>query len=143
MADALLPAITLTAHPNLHVPDPYIGTVRSDLEVLVHSKTIHIAPTHHYIQIVPHLPIANTTRPYRLWVTINHMRVSEINRPIGPNGIEREKEKGRPLYEAKLNPGVNRVEVEVFAAPPPPKKGEQEGPPMWEKCTIFLNLTKP
>lgn len=57
------------------------------------------------------------------------------------------KKKGEPLYDAKLVPGVNRIEIEVIA-----EKKEQDLAKVdskdakdlvdVEKCTIFVNLMR-
>ncbi len=49
----------------------------------------------------------------------------------------------RPLYEAKLESGVNRIEIEMIAGPVrgAPKAGS--GPDIeLEKVTLFANLLK-
>ncbi len=57
--------------------------------------------------------------------------------------VGREREKTRPLFEAKLLPGLNRIEVEVVAGVPkmPGKTGPEQVES--EKVLLFVNLLKP
>jgi hypothetical protein len=133
----------------------------------MYSATMVVAPANSYIQIIPKIPIALTSRMYRLFVTVNGNKTLEANRvPVtagingaspGP-GYEGGKKKGEPLFEAKLLGGVNRIEVEIIAekerkeqqqaenggavaaaaAAAAAKKEDVE----IEKCTIFLHLPR-
>jgi len=76
---------------------------------------------------------------------MNGYRMSEVVRPGG------EKEKGKPLFEARLKPGeVTRFDVEVLAATPvaaaagsPSKgRGAEKEQVEWEKCTVFVYLMR-
>ena len=85
----------------------------------------------------------------------------EMNRATLPpqpgiNGVSGyEKKKGEPVYEAKLGPGVNRIEIEVVAEKDPKSAKTGAAAPQTvnghsksgdvvdvEKCTIFVHLTK-
>lgn len=123
------------------------------------SITLSLPGTHSSIQIKPFVPVAQTQRPWRLFVTVNNTRISEVYQPptqqqSNPDSSpekqqqqQQPREKGHPLFEARLQPGVNRIDVEVVAgtAPmqvrgqPPPK--ERDTVEM-EKCTIFVNLMR-
>jgi len=48
-----------------------------------------------------------------------------------------------PLFEARLHPGVNRIEVELIAALPKGAKPLNGQDFELEKFTIFVNLAKP
>jgi hypothetical protein len=58
------------------------------------------------------------------------------------------KKKGEPLYDAKLVPGVNRIEIEVIAEKTEKDKAKVDGSKDpkdlvdVEKCTIFANLMR-
>lgn len=119
-----------------------------------HSATIVVSPTHSYLQITPNIPIALTSRLYRLFVTVNGNRTLEVNRvPVtagingaspGP-GYEGGKKKGEPVFEAKLVGGVNRIEVELVAEKDrkgQPESGNAKEQIEIEKCTIFLHLVR-
>jgi hypothetical protein len=60
-------------------------------------------------------------------------------------GYEGGRKKGEPLYDAKLLPGVNRIEIEVVAERDMRGKPEPKDPKdalEVEKCTIFVNLMR-
>lgn len=153
--EALLPKITLNTHPALNLSKPWSISIPANKSKTFHSATIPVPTTHSYLQVTPHIPIAFTDRPYRLFVMINGNKTYEVNRiPVtaGINGsspqpgIEGGKKKGEPVYEAKLMAGVNRIEVEIVAAKER-KAGEKEPRDPkeqieTEKCTIFLHLTR-
>jgi hypothetical protein len=113
-----------------------------------------LSPSHTYLQIVPHIPIALTNRLYRLFVTVNGNKTFEVNRmPVtaGINGTtatpgyEGGKKKGEPVYEAKLMVGVNRVEVELVAEKDRKARPESTQPKDHvdvEKCTLYLHLPR-
>ena len=100
------------------------------------SVAITVPATHHYFQIVPHIPVGLTNRPYRLFVTVNGQRLSEVIKP----GIERDKEK--PVFEARVERGtVGRVEVEVLAGKGTVGKAGKEEVE-WEKVTVFVHVLR-
>lgn len=98
------------------------------------SIALTVPYTHQYFQVVPHIPVGLTQRPYRVFVTVNGQRMSETIKP----GVERDK--SRPIFEARLERGiVGRIEVEVLAGKGPSgKSGKEEVE--WEKCTIFVHV---
>lgn len=154
MNEALIPKITLNTHPALNLQKQWSVDVLANKQKTSHSVTMILSPNYSYLQIVPHVPIALTSRLYRLFVTVNGNKTFEVNRiPVtagingnstGP-GYEGGKKKGEPVYEAKLMAGVNRVEVEMVAEKD--RKGKPEGKDPKEqvdieKCTIFLHLMR-
>lgn len=153
--EALIPKITLNTHPALNLAKPWSVSVHASKQKMTHSATIAVSATHSYIQITPQVPIALTTRLYRLFVTVNGNRTLEVNRvPVtagingsspGP-GYEGGKKKGEPVFEAKLIGGVNRIEVEIVA-----EREQKDGDGVREKekdqievekSTIFLHLMR-
>ncbi|KAF2467407.1 Bromodomain-containing protein [Lindgomyces ingoldianus] len=157
--EALIPKITLTTHPALNLPKPFFISIPAHKEKTSHSITISLASSHSYLQIVPHIPVALTNRLYRLFVIVNGNKTFEVNRvPVtaGINGnsiaagFEGGKKKGEPLFEAKLSPGVNRIEVEAIAEKDKKTAGKTEGRDgkdpkeqvEVEKCTIFVHLMR-
>lgn len=152
--EALVPKITISTHPALNLSRQWSVNIPANKQKRIHSCTIPV-PTHYsYLQIVPHVPIALTSRLYRLFVTVNGNKTFEVNRiPVtaGINGslpqpgIEGGKKKGEPVYEAKLAVGVNRVEVEIVAEKDRKGKPESKDPKEQietERCTIFLHLSR-
>jgi hypothetical protein len=146
----------------LNLPKPYSVTVKADLRKCNYSVTIPLPSTFSYLQVIPYLPIAFTTRMYRAFVHVNGTKAFEVNRPAlpqgGMNGVGPgyERKKGEPVYEAKLIPGaVNRIEVEVVAEKEKEKDKAAKASPSVngkgndgkdavnvEKCTIFVHLMK-
>lgn len=153
--DALIPKIRLNTHPALNLPKPWSMDIRAHKQKSSHSVTLILSPTCSYIQIIPYVPIALTNRLYRLFVSVNGNKTFEVNRtPVtaGINGsstnsgYEGGKKKGEPVYEAKLLPGVNRLEVEIVAEKDRKGRPESKDPKEQvdiEKCTIFLHLMRP
>ena len=150
-----MPSIALNTHPALGSPSPWSVRIPANREKTAYSATMVVAPTNSYIQVIPRVPIALTSRMYRLFVTVNGNKTLEANRvPVtagingaspGP-GYEGGKKKGEPLFEAKLVGGVNRIEVEIVAEKD--RKGQPETGNTKkeeveiEKCTIFLHLPR-
>ncbi|KAI1567426.1 Transcription factor chromatin remodeling, contains bromodomain protein [Pyrenophora tritici-repentis] len=153
--EALIPSITLNTHPALAATAPWSVKILADKRKTAYSATMVVAPTNSYIQVIPRVPIALTSRMYRLFVTVNGNKTLEANRvPVtagingaspGP-GYEGGKKKGEPLFEGKLAAGVNRIEVEIVAEKE--RKGQVESGSAKkeeveiEKCTIFLHLQR-
>jgi hypothetical protein len=152
--EALMPKVTLNTHPALNLPKPWSVDIFANKQKTEHSATLTVSPIHSYLQITPKLPIALTTRLYRIFVSVNGNKTFEVNRvPVtagingsspGP-GFEGGKKKGEPVFEAKLVGGVNRIDVEIVAekdhkgvAETNSSKGDIES----EKCTVFLHLMR-
>ncbi|KAF1840562.1 Bromodomain-containing protein [Cucurbitaria berberidis CBS 394.84] len=151
---ALIPKITLNTHPALNLSKPWSVDIMAHKQKTAHSVTIVTSPTNSYLQITPKVPIALTSRLYRLFVTVNGNRTLEVNRvPVtagingsspGP-GYDGGKKKGEPVFEAKLLGGVNRIEVELVAEKDrkgQPETGNAKDQIEIEKCTIFLHLMR-
>jgi hypothetical protein len=142
--------VTLNTHPALNLPKPWTVDILASKQKTAHSATVVVSPAHSYLQITPKVPIALTSRLYRLFVTVNGNKTFEVNRvPVtaGINGLspgpgyEGGKKKGEPVYEAKLVGGVNRIEVEIIAEKSAPDGSAKEQVEI-EKCTIFLHLMR-
>jgi hypothetical protein len=137
-------------------------TIPASKQKTTQSITINLPPTHSHIHIVPYLPVALDGRPWRSFYTLNGKRFSETPRALAnpgingmtPSSYEGLKKKGEPLYDAKLVPGVTRIEIEVIA-----EKTERDMAKVVgdgkdggsrdakdlvdvEKCTIFANLMR-
>ena len=153
--EALIPKITLNTHPALNPSKPWSTSILANKQKTMYSATMVVAPSNSYIQVVPKVPIALTSRMYRLFVTVNGNKTLEANRvPVtaGINGTspspsyEGGKKKGEPLFEAKLVAGVNRIEVEIVAEKERKVQSEsgtaKKEDVEIEKCTIFLHLPR-
>ena len=76
-------------------------------------------------------------RPSKIFVTVGTQRLSAV-----PQRVE-DTDPRRPLYEARVLPGVNRIEVELIAGPArgAPKLGAGHDIEL-EKITVFVNVAK-
>lgn len=98
--------------------------------------TVTVPSSHHFFNVVPHIPVGLTNRPYRLFVTVNGQRLSEYIKP----GADRDK--SRPSFEVRLERGaVSRIEVEVLAGKGTVGKGGKEDVD-WERCTLFVHVMR-
>ncbi|RDI89645.1 hypothetical protein Vi05172_g691 [Venturia inaequalis] len=133
-SSSILPDVTLITHPALKLAKPLTVKIPAHATTTQQSITLTVPFTHQYFQVVPHLPVGLTQRPYRVFVTVNGQRMSEAIKP----GAERDK--SRPIFEARLERGtVGRIEVEVLAGKGPSgKSGKEEVE--WEKCSIFVHV---
>lgn len=161
VADALLPNVAIHSHPALKLQRPFKFNIPASATLTQQSITISLPGTHSSIQVKPYVPVAQTQRPWRLFVTVNNTRISEVYQPPTqaqqqqPNASgspekqqpQPPREKGHPLFEARLQPGVNRIDIEVVAGTAPmqvrgqPVPKERDAVEM-EKCTVFVNLMK-
>lgn len=133
-SSSILPNLTLSTHPALKLAKPLTVKIPAHPTTTQQSITLTVPCTHQYFQVVPHIPVGLTQRPYRVFVTVNGQRMSETIKP----GVERDK--SRPIFEARVERGtVGRIEVEVLAGKGPSgKSGKEEVE--WEKCTIFVHV---
>jgi hypothetical protein len=89
------------------------------------------------LRFIPQLPEEVTSRPYRLFVTINGARASEVKA-----SAPAERDKSRPLFDGRLDVGaVNKIEVELLAGKPGVNsRGKEEV--QWEKITCFVHILR-
>ncbi|KAF2650142.1 Bromodomain-containing protein [Lophiostoma macrostomum CBS 122681] len=152
ISEALIPKIVLTSAPTLNGAKPFSITIPAHKQKTTQSATINLPPSHSSLQIVPHIPVAFSSRGYRIFYQLNGKAYSESLRTppsASMNGstptYEGGKKKGEPLYEAKLAAGVNRIEFEVVAERDRKGKPDSKDPKELidvEKCTIFVNLLR-
>ena len=101
------------------------------------SITINLPSTHYALQILPTISTNLSHRQYKLLVSVANARISPT--PVKPEDTNPR----RPIYDIRVLPGMNRVEVEMIA-------GTQRGAPKvgpgqdieFEKVTIFVNLLR-
>lgn len=96
------------------------------------SITINLPSTHYYVQFRPKLAASLSERQYKLFATIGGKRLH-----YAAHGDSR-----NPLFEARLNPGINRIEVELIAALAKGVKPTNGVDMELEKITVFANLLK-
>lgn len=102
------------------------------------SVTINLPSTHYFLQIQPTIAEPMLERQHKLFVT------SGINRLHGMPSIPGQPlDHRRPMFEARLQPGVNRIEVEIIAALPKGAPKPANGSDVeLEKVTIFAHLLR-
>ncbi|KAI9680075.1 MAG: hypothetical protein M1817_005091 [Caeruleum heppii] len=135
--DALLSNLAVSTHPGLNCVRHFHLNVPPDPAMSQQSITISLSPTHYYLRIVPTIGTATDGRATKLLVTANNIRVNPVPLPAHMA------DERRPLYETRLNAGVNRIEVEMVAGPMrgAPKIGHGQDFEL-EKITIFANLMR-
>ena len=102
---SILPELRISSHPSLP-GTPFTRTIRAHPRLIDQSVTYTVPASKHTFHIIPTLPPSVTSRAYRIFVSVDGRRISP--KPEG--------ERGRPVYEARLERGgVGRVEVEVLA----------------------------
>lgn len=100
------------------------------------SVTVNLPSTHYYLQIKPTIATSLLERQYKLFVTsVNRLHAMPT---IPGHPIDQR----NPLFEARLVPGVNRIEVELIAALPKGAKPINGQDFELEKITVFANLMK-
>lgn len=110
-ADSIFPLLIVSTHPTVKADNQFrFHLLASDTQTQI-SKIVTFPAQNNIIQIEPNLASSIYLRPYRLFVTVNGQRIAQ-KKLLTANMLEY----NRPLFEAKLNYGVNPIEVEVVAA---------------------------
>ncbi|MCJ1468954.1 hypothetical protein MMC07_007584 [Pseudocyphellaria aurata] len=135
--DALISNLSISTDPGLKLDRHF----HLDIPPLAHtsqqSVTINIPKTHHYLRVVPTIASHAMQRPNKIFVTVGTQRLSSM-----PQRAE-DTDPRKPLYEARVVPGVNRIEVEMIAGTPrgTPKGGSGQEIEL-EKVTVFVHVAK-
>lgn len=136
-SDALISNLSISTHPGLRIHEHFHLDVPPSPTHSQQSVTINLPPTHNYLRIVPTIAQNLGYRQSKLFVTANLQRVHP--HPQRPE----EADPRRPLYETKVSPGVNRIEVEMIAGP---ARGAPKGVTgqeiELEKITVFVNVLR-
>ncbi|KAH0135078.1 Bromodomain-containing protein, partial [Aureobasidium melanogenum] len=133
VSEALLPSLVITAHPQLNNPKPFRLDVPPSNKFTQQSITMAIPAAQYYISIIPTVSQRLLMqRQYKLFVTINNVRLMSTTRDFMSGGVADRK----IVYDTALNAGVNRIEVEVVAV------SGRNGALEMEKVTVFANLLK-
>src|SRR5690349_12529304 len=105
--------LSIATHPRLNVSRHFHMDLPPSATLTQQSITINLPSTHYYLQIKPTIAQALLERQYKIFVTSGVTRLHAI--PLIPNhGVDPR----QPLFEARLLPGVNKIEVELIAALP-------------------------
>ncbi|KAL8778400.1 MAG: hypothetical protein Q9213_007426 [Squamulea squamosa] len=135
--EALIANLSISTHPGLKIDKHFHLDIPPSPTTTQQSITITLPSSHYFLQIVPTLAPGVVHRPYKTFVTVNNTRV-----PTTPQRPD-ESEVRKPLYESRVQPGMNRIDVETVAGIPrgAPKVGT--GPELEiEKVTIFAHMVK-
>lgn len=136
-SDALISNLSISTDPGLKL-DQHFHLDIAPLPTTTHqSVTIALPKTHHYLRIVPTIASHAMQRPSKIFVILGLQRLSAIPQRAEDNDPR------RPLYEARVLPGVNRIEVEMVAALPRgnPKSGPEQEIEL-EKITVFVHVAR-
>lgn len=130
--------LNLSTHPGLNITRHFRMDLPPSPAMAQQSITINLPHSHYYIQIKPTIAPALLDRQYRLFVTAGTQRLHSM--PLVPGHSVDQR---RPLFEARLHPGVNRIELELIAALPKGAGKATNGQDVeLEKITVFANLLK-
>ncbi|KAJ8058155.1 hypothetical protein OCU04_013010 [Sclerotinia nivalis] len=135
---AMITNLSIATHPRLNVSRHFHMDLPPSATLTQQSITINLPSTHYYLQIKPTIAQALLERQYKIFVTSGVTRLHAI--PLIPNhGVDPR----QPLFEARLLPGVNKIEVELIAALPKGTVKPAGGPDVEiEKITVFANLMR-
>lgn len=137
-SNAMITNLQISTHPGLHLTRHFNLNVPASSTVAQQSVTINLPSTHYYLQLKPSIAPTLMERQYKLFVTSGSQRLIAMPQIPG-QPIDHV----RPLFEARLLPGVNRIEVELIAALPKGVAKPPDGQDMeLEKITVFANLLR-
>jgi RSC4 Ig-like domain len=137
-SDAMITNLSLATHPGLNISRHFRMVLPPSPTMAQQSITINLPSTHYYLQIKPTIAPSLLERQYKLFVTSGMQRLHAMP-TIPGHSVDQQ----HPLFEARLLPGVNRIEVELIAALPKGSTkmvGSQEVE--LEKITVFANLMR-
>jgi hypothetical protein len=130
--------LSLATHPGLHLSQHFHLDLPPSPTMAQQSITINLPHTYYYLQIKPTISPSLLDRQYKLFVTSGSQRLHAMPSVPGHPMDQR-----RPLFEARLLPGVNRIELELIAALPKGASKISNGLDVeLEKITVFANLLK-
>lgn len=136
-SDALISNLSISTDPGLKLDQHFHLDIAPQSTTTHQSVTITLPKTHHYLRIVPTIASHVMQRPSKIFVTLDLQRLSAIPQRAEDNDPR------RPLYEARVVPGVNRIEVEMVAGMA--RGNAKAGPGQeieLEKTTVFVNVAR-
>jgi hypothetical protein len=137
-SDAMITNLTIATHPGLNISRHFRMDLPPSDSMTQQSITINLPHTHYYLQIKPTIAASLLERQHKLFVTSGTNRLHAM--PTIPGHAV---DPRNPLFEARLLPGVNKIEVELIAALPrgAPKPASGQDVEL-EKITVFANLLR-
>ncbi|KAI9744397.1 MAG: hypothetical protein M1818_001926 [Claussenomyces sp. TS43310] len=137
-SDAMITNLSLATHPGLNISRHFRMDLPPSATMAQQSITINLPATHYYLQIKPTIAAPLLERQHKLFVTAGTQRLHGMPTIPGQAVDPR-----HPLFEARLLPGVNRIEVELIAALPKGAQKPANGQDVeLEKITVFANLLR-
>ncbi|MCJ1310899.1 hypothetical protein MMC25_004567 [Agyrium rufum] len=135
IADALITNLSISTHPGLKIDNHFHLDIPPSATASQQSVTLSLPSTHYCLHITPTINPRTLQRQSKIFVTIGNSRINPS--PVRPEDADQR----RPLYDTRLMPGVNRLELEMIAGPPrgAPKIGSGQDVD-FEKITLFINL---
>ncbi|KAL8895621.1 MAG: hypothetical protein Q9207_008089 [Kuettlingeria erythrocarpa] len=135
--EPLLTNLSISTHPGLKIDKHFHLDVPPSPKTTQQSITVTLPSTNYYLQLTPMLASHVMHRPYKVFVTVNNSRI--VATPQRPE----ESDPRKSLYEHRVMPGMNRIEVETVAGIPrgAPKVGTGSDLEV-EKITIFAYMVK-
>ena len=138
IVDALITSVNVRSHSGLQVEKHISLDIPASPTRTQHSVTISVPFSHYFLQITPTVSSSLLHRPSKTMVTCSNPSPQRLQQVPQKEGDPR-----RPLYETRVTPGVNVIDVEVIAGPPrgAPKIGSGQEID-FEKITIFVHLQR-
>lgn len=137
LSDAMITKVNLRSHPGLNLPRHFTMDLDAKDTLSQQSFTVNFPPTHYYLQIKPSISPSLMERQHKLFVTSGSTRLLAMPQVPG-----QPVDQTNPLFEARLLPGVNRIEIELIAALPKAARTPTRPEAELEKFTIFANLSR-
>ncbi len=129
--------LSIATHPQLNLSRHFRMELPASQTMAQHSVTINLPASHFYLQIKPELATSVLQRHHKLFVTKGNDRLHAM-----PTIPSHPVDQRRPLFETRLSPGVNRIDIELIAALPKGVKGPNGQDVELETITVFANLMK-
>ncbi|MCJ1387426.1 hypothetical protein MMC18_000269 [Xylographa bjoerkii] len=138
-SDALVSNLTVATHPGLKLENHFHLDIPPSPVLSQQSVTITLPATHYCLQFTPTITPLLAQRQSKIFVIVNNN--TRLN-PTPPSKMA-DMDPRRPLYDVRVVPGVNRIDVEMIAGPPrgAPKVGMGQEIEL-EKITVFINLVR-
>ena len=136
-SDALISNVAIATHPGLKLDNHFHLDILPSPTASQQSIVVNLPATHYCLQIIPTISAKHFQRQHKLFVTMGNQRLS-------PSPVRAEDtDPRRPLYDTRILPGVNRIEIEMIAGPPrgAPKVGPGQDIEL-EKITVFVNVLR-
>ncbi|MCJ1435886.1 hypothetical protein MMC27_005262 [Xylographa pallens] len=138
-SDALISNLTVATHPGLKLDKHFHLDIPPSPILSQQSVTITLPATHYCLHFTPTITPHLAHRQSKIFVIVNNN--TRLN-PTPPSKLA-DMDPRRPLYDVRVVPGVNRIDVEMIAGPPrgAPKVGMGQEIEL-EKITVFINLVR-